>query len=174
MLELSRLVAPGRQSVSTESIGTPLLQKLGVRAGQTALLVGVPATVDELDGFLDFEDRTDVPSLAALELAVACSLGPFDYIHVFESDAGLLETEITSLREAMAPDGMLWVSWPKRASGVATSLTEDVIRAIAIDSGLVDIKVCAVDQVWSGLKLVIPRDQRPKQSYRAGQIRRLT
>ena len=141
--------------------GTPLLSKLGVRPGQTALLIGVPDSVSELDRYDEFDDRIDIAGLAARELIAACAQGPFDYIHVFETEAALLEAEIDVLRRSLVPNGMIWVSWPKRAARVATTLTEDVIRAIALDNGLVDVKVCAVDAVWSGLKLVIPLARRP-------------
>lgn len=140
--------------------GTPLLQKLGVKAGQAALLIGVPETIEELDRFSAFAERVDVRSLAAREFLAACSQGPFDYIHVFEREALVLEAEIEQLRGALVPHGMIWVSWPKRASKMPTTITEDVVRAIALEAGLVDVKVCAVDSIWSGLKLVIPRAQR--------------
>lgn len=136
--------------------GTPLLDKLGVRPGQVALLIGVPDAVGELDGYREFDERVDVAGLAARELVAACAQGPFDYIHVFVTEADLLEAEIGLLARSLVANGMIWVSWPKRASKVPTTLTEDVIRALAIENGLVDVKVCAVDAVWSGLKLVIP------------------
>ena len=81
-------------------------------------------------------------------------------MHVFERDRAALAGALPALREKLAPAGMIWVSWPKRASGVPTTLTEDVIRALALARGLVDVKVCAVDAVWSGLKLVIPKTLR--------------
>jgi hypothetical protein len=71
-----------------------------------------------------------------------------------------LERRLAGLRRAIEPDGMLWVAWPKRASGVQTDLTEDVIRAVALPTGLVDTKVCAIDETWSGLRLVVRRELR--------------
>jgi hypothetical protein len=75
--------------------------------------------------------------------------------HIFHTNAKKLETELESLRAKLAPDGMIWVSWPKKAAKVETDITEDAIRKIALPMGYVDVKVCAVDEVWSGLKLVI-------------------
>jgi hypothetical protein len=72
----------------------------------------------------------------------------------------LFEQRLPALRRALDPAGMLWVAWPKRASGVATDITEDVVRAVALPSGLVDTKVCAIDETWSGLRLVIRRENR--------------
>lgn len=134
--------------------GTPLPGKLGYLAGQRALLVGLPPEPAALAGFPGFARRETWPSLAA---AGAASAGPFDLIHVFERDRAALEAALPGLRARLAPAGMLWVSWPKKAARVPTTLTEDVIRALALAGGLVDVKVCAVDAVWSGLKLVIPR-----------------
>jgi Protein of unknown function (DUF3052) len=82
--------------------------------------------------------------------------GPLDAVHLFATEAKGLAAKLRSYRQAIAPDGMIWVSWPKKASGVATDVTETLVRETALANGLVDIKVCAVDDVWSGLKLVIP------------------
>ena len=136
--------------------GTPLLKKLGVKPDQAALLIGVPDTVGELAQYDRFARRVDAAGLSAPETAKACAGGPFDYIHVFEKDASAMQASIDRLRGALVPNGMIWASWPKKASKVPTTLTEDVIRALALAHGLVDVKVCAVDAVWSGLKLVIP------------------
>jgi hypothetical protein len=133
--------------------GTPLLSKLGYRAGQRALLIGLPPEPAALAGFA-FARRETLPALAALGDKVP---GPFDIIHVFERDRAALAAGLPGLRARLAAAGMIWVSWPKKASGMPTTLTEDTIRALALAGGLVDVKVCAVDQVWSGLKLVIPR-----------------
>ena len=142
--------------------GTPVLKKLGVKPDQTALLIGVPDVVSELAQYDQFARRIDVASLGAPDFAKACAAGPYTYIHVFEKQASALEASIEHLRRALVPNGMIWASWPKKASNVATTLTEDVIRSLALANGLVDVKVCAVDAVWSGLKLVIPVADRPK------------
>jgi len=81
---------------------------------------------------------------------------PKDLIHYFTTKAGNLQSDIISLKAELKPNGMLWISWPKKASKIPTDVTEDRIRSLALKNGLVDIKVCAVDEVWSGLKLVIP------------------
>ena len=81
-------------------------------------------------------------------------------MHVVSTAASSLRTKLESYRERIAPDGIIWVSWPKKSAGVATDITEDTIRAIALPMGLVDVKVCAVDETWSALKLVIRKQLR--------------
>jgi hypothetical protein len=83
-------------------------------------------------------------------------------VHVFATEAAGLAEKLVSYRKAIAPDGMIWVSWPKKASGVATDLRDVVVRDTALALGLVDTKVCAIDDVWSGLKFVIRSDQRTR------------
>ena len=133
--------------------GTPLLAKLGYRDGQNALLVGLPPEPPELLGFAGFARRETRPGLAGLDEVA----GPFDLVHVFERDRTPLAEGLAGLRARLDPAGMIWVSWPKKAAKLPTTLTEDVVRELALARGLVDVKVCAVDAVWSGLKLVIPR-----------------
>lgn len=84
-------------------------------------------------------------------------------MHLFAAEARGLAAKLQRYREAIAPDGMIWVSWPKKSSGVATDLDDRAVRAAGLASGLVDIKVCAVDVVWSGLKFVIPLKERGKR-----------
>jgi len=84
----------------------------------------------------------------------------YPFIHFFARDRAVLEKEIPGLLRALTPDGALWISWPKKSSGVETDITEDVVRAVALPTGLVDVKVAAVDDVWSGLKLVRRRKNR--------------
>lgn len=139
--------------------GTPLLKKLGydkaAGKGGRALLIGAergPAELLAFKGFAEVRTAADAKRPPA---------GPFAVIHYFETDAAALALALPLLRARLAPDGMLWVSWPKQASKVPTTITEDVIRKHALGrGGLVDVKVCAVDEVWSGLKLVIPVKQR--------------
>jgi hypothetical protein len=139
--------------------GTPLLKKLGYDAvaakGGRALLIGAEQGPDELVAFDAF---------AARKLAKSAGrppVGPFDLVHIFETDFERLRAALPLLRARLAPAGMIWVSWPKKASKVPTTITEDLIRTVALGpGGLVDVKVCAVDAVWSGLKLVIPVAQR--------------
>lgn len=131
--------------------GTPLAKKLGLKVGQAALLVAVPPSVREVSGFSGFARAERLP-----KPSVRLPKGPFDYVHLFETEAARLAKAIPALRKAIAPAGMIWVSWPKKASKVETTVTEDVVRAIALANGLADVKVCAVDEIWSGLKLVVP------------------
>lgn len=124
--------------------GTPLAKKLGLKPGQRAWFADMSVSVRaEID-----------PEAIGLILLDEAEAGT-EVAHVFVTARADLERHIGLLRKRLAPDGMLWVSWPKKASKVPTDITEDVIRAIALPTGLVDVKVCAVDEIWSGLKLVI-------------------
>ncbi len=130
--------------------GTPLGRKLGIKPGARLALIGAP------DGF----DATlgELPADVAVRRAVR---GPLDVIVAFFVDLSRLERRLPALRTALQPAGGLWIAWPKRASGVATDLTEDVVRELGLASGLVDNKVCAIDAVWSGLRLVYRLVDRP-------------
>ena len=133
--------------------GTPLPRKLGFKPGQKAAFVHLPPELGWLPQAGDFmsADRADTDDLDGEGL---------DLIHAFFTDAAKMTAALPRFRAAIQPAGMVWISWPKRAAGVAPDITEDVIRAAALDIGLVDVKVCAVTEVWSGLKLVIPVAQR--------------
>ncbi|MCG5474956.1 MAG: hypothetical protein KK476_08770 [Sinorhizobium fredii] len=132
--------------------GTPLGKKLGLRDGQVALLLDVPAHLQEIAAF---------PGFAHLATAIeGTSSRRFDYIHGFNTERVRLEAQAAALVDRLKPDGILWISWPKRASGVATTLTEDALREIFLPLGLVDVKVCAVDAVWSGLKFMFRKEIR--------------
>lgn len=134
--------------MSTGYSGTPLRQKLGVKPGQTTWRLAMPdAIADEIDG--------DAPPLL-----VPAPRPGLASAHLFVTEAALLATTLTHLRPLLDPAGMVWVSWPKRAAKIPTDVTEDVIRAVALPLGYVDVKVCAVDAIWSGLKLVIRKTQR--------------
>jgi hypothetical protein len=123
--------------------GKPLVQKLGIKPGATIAIVNAPRGYDGILGTLPREVKRK-----------ASAVGTLDFIQVFTDSKRELERRFPALERALAPAGMLWISWPKRASGVATDLTEDVIRAIGLAHRLVDVKVAAVDEVWSGLKFV--------------------
>jgi len=142
--------------------GTPLLKKLGYAEGQRACLVAVP--VAELTDFAGFAKRRLLKDIEQF----GRETGPFDLIHLFAHEEAPLAAALGAARERLAPDGMIWVSWPKKvttkAAKIATDLTDVVVRRHAIAAGLVDIKVCAVDATWSGLKLVIPEVQRRRGS----------
>ena len=129
--------------------GTPLAKKLNLRDGQRCWFHAMPEPVqDEIDEY-------------ALELTfVADPAEGVDAAHVFMTDRAELEGLLTSLRNQISSDGHVWVSWPKQASKVETDITEDTIREICLPMGLVDTKVCAVDETWSGLKLVIRKELR--------------
>lgn len=129
--------------------GTPLAKKLGYGPGMRAWFRDMPESVrGEIEAQVPGLDVQGAPS-AGLEAA-----------HIFVTRRADLEREVAALRPLLVPAGMLWVSWPKKASKVETDVTEDVIREVILPTGLVDVKVCAVDAIWSGLKLVIRKELR--------------
>jgi hypothetical protein len=130
--------------------GTPLAKKLGIKDNFRLALLHVPDDVKaELrDAFGTCHSKRIVDK-------------NLDFIFLFAKSRAGLELELLAAAEALAPAGMLWISWPKKSSGVATDLTDDVVRQSGLDAGLVDVKVCAVTDVWSGLKFVIPVRNRP-------------
>jgi len=126
--------------------GTPLVRKLGIRAGMRLLVEAAPRPYAEI--------VADLP--AGVELVDdQGGSGPVDLVHVFVTEGDVLPEKLRALRGRIHPAGTVWVSWPKRSARVPTDVTEDVVRAAALAAGLVDVKVCAVDATWSGLKLVI-------------------
>lgn len=135
--------------------GRPLPEKLGYTPGATAAFVGLPEELADLPTSVEF-------GKIARRQDWSRPMGPvpFDIIHAFTVRRAELVSGLPRLRKAIQPDGMIWVSWPKQASKVPTDVTEDVIRAEALKLDLVDVKVAAIDQVWSGLKLVIRVDRR--------------
>ena len=144
--------APGQAGYS----GTPLPRKLGIKPGHAVAVVGGPP------GFAD-----GLAAQAGLDVAGAGAPeglpgpGPFDVLVTFVRWREELETQLPALRQRMAPACGLWIAWPKRAAKVPTDMTEHAVREIALPTGLVDNKVCAIDEVWSGLRLVIRRELRP-------------
>ncbi len=132
--------------------GTPLIRKLGIKAGFKMCVIDPPEDYWDLLG--------DLPANVSVR---ELKEGAFDFVHVFARDKAGFEGRLKTFRERIVPSGMIWVSWPKKSSKVATDLSENVVRDLALANGLVDIKVCAVDETWSGLKLVIrlkDREQR--------------
>lgn len=125
--------------------GKPLPEKLGAKPGTNALFVQAPDELVE-------PWRTD------LELNV--DVEPIDFAMIFSADKGELNRHLQTVRPHLRPTGMIWAVWPKKASRVPTDITEDIIRDLAFPLGLVDVKVCAVSEIWSGLKLVIRRSER--------------
>lgn len=134
--------------------GTPLMKKLGAKPGFAALYVSVPDTIAPMQNWPDW-DRLD-----RIGKSRAAPGGPYDYIHVFETDRDRLEAVLPQLKTRLAQTGMIWISWPKKASKVPTTLDGNEVRRAGLAAGLVDIKVCAVDEIWSGLKFVIPVKKR--------------
>ena len=126
--------------------GTPLPKKLGIKPGHRVALLGAP------DGF-----ELELPEDATVKRRAG---GKADVILSFHIARAELERRLPALRAMMEPAAGLWIAWPKRASKLPTDLTEDVLREIALPTGLVDNKVCAVDEVWSGLRLVIRLEHR--------------
>jgi hypothetical protein len=131
--------------------GKSVVQKLGIKPGFCIFVDGLPKAYADIVGELPDDVRIAKTAKA-----------PLDMVHVFAAEAKGLAAKLRSYRKAIAPDGMIWASWPKKASGVVTDVTETLVRETALANGLVDIKVCAVDDVWSGLKLVIPVKDRAK------------
>ena len=129
--------------------GKPVTEKLGIKPGFRIFSAGAPAAYADIVGKLP-ENVTMASAAKA----------PLDMVHLFVTEAKGLAAKLRDYRKAIVPGGMIWVSWPKKSSGVATDLTDVVVRDTALPLGLVDIKVCAIDDTWSGLKFVIPKDQR--------------
>ena len=130
---------------------TPLPKKLGIKAGHSVAVISPPEDVEKILG--------ELPEGAVLQVGLT-GKKEFDVIMMFVTRRADLECRLTEMRRGMAPAAGLWVAWPKKSSGVATDLTEDVIRDIALPTGLVDNKVCAIDETWSGLRLVIRLEHR--------------
>lgn len=129
--------------------GTPLYRKLGIKAGSRVRSSNAPANYARLlvgrpgDVILSSRIRSDI-----------------DIWHFFTDSKSALRTRLPQLMRGIRQDGMIWISWPKKSSGVPSSVTEDTVREVALPLGLVDVKVCAVDETWSGLKLVIRKELR--------------
>jgi hypothetical protein len=132
--------------------GTPLAKKLGIKDDFRIALWHVPDDV-----------KAELRSAFGKCRIQRVTGEDLNFIFLFAKSRAGLELELRLAAKALAPSGMLWISWPKKSSGVATDLTEDVIRDLGLDTGLVDIKVCAVTDVWSGLKFVIPVKNRPRK-----------
>ena len=124
--------------------GTPLLKKIGINDGDRVLLVNPPRNLpDELRAFTDEQPKKEI-----------------DVVVLFAMSQAEYRSEFTKAAKKIQPDGMIWIAWPKKASGIKTDLTEDVIRNFALEGIFVDVKVCAIDETWSGLKLVIRKELR--------------
>ena len=135
--------------------GTPLATKLGIKPSGRLAVLGAP------DGFA-------IPDLPPGVEARTTARGPVDVIVSFHTDRARLATRLPTLMRALHVDGGLWIAWPKKAARLATDITEDVVREVALPTGLVDVKVCAIDEVWSGLRLCLRRELRPGRTRAAG------
>jgi hypothetical protein len=129
--------------------GTPLAKKLGIGEASCVLTIDAPADYRKM--------LAPIPSGVTLTERLSARV---DVIHLFVDNVGALERRLASLRNRIRPNAALWVSWHKKASRVPSEVTEDVIRSVALPIGYVDVKVCAVSDVWSGLKLVIRKELR--------------
>jgi len=131
--------------------GTPLPQKLGIKENHQVAILGAPTGFSKTLGTL--------PAGAAV-VTKAAGKSLFDVFVVFVTKKTDLVAAVAKLRKHMQPAAGLWIAWPKKSSGVATDITEDTIREVALPTGLVDNKVCAIDETWSGLRLVIRKELR--------------
>ncbi len=131
--------------------GTPLPAKLGIGDGDEVALIGAPGWLEDL--------LAEVPSVARVHTDLDGD-ALFDVIVVFASWRAELEAELGRLRDRMAPACGLWIAWPKKAAKVPTDMSDNVVREVALPTGLVDNKVCAIDETWSALRLVIRREHR--------------
>ena len=129
--------------------GTPLFKKLGIKEGFAICVRGAPQDYATL--------VAPLPDGARIAPKVSART---DLVHIFSKQRAKLSAELAAARKALRDDAMIWVSWPKKSSGVTTDITEDTVRELAFPLGLVDIKVCAVDEIWSGLKLVVRKENR--------------
>jgi hypothetical protein len=129
--------------------GTPLATKLGIKPGSHVLIIAAPADYLAL--------LAPLPADVVIEAKLGASI---DIVQLFVVEKAVLAKQLPTLRKKLKPDAALWISWPKKAARVPTTITEDVIRELALPLGFVDIKVCAVDATWSGLKLVVRKELR--------------
>jgi hypothetical protein len=129
--------------------GTPLVRKLGLEPGMTVQVVDAPAPYEQIVDSLPADLRFTTRAGAGTQL-----------VHLFVHESVRLQELLASLRERLPPTAVVWVSWPKKSSGVASDVDENVVRRIALPLGFVDVKVCAIDATWSGLKLVVRKELR--------------
>lgn len=130
--------------------GTPLARKLGIKDGFRVWFANAPD---------DFGKDLDLPAHIQI---IATSSKPLDLVLLFTQSKGKLRKEFTAAAKKLCPHGMLWVCWPKKASGVTTDVNENIVRRVGLEAGLVDVKICAVNDVWSGLKFVYRLKDRPQ------------
>lgn len=134
--------------------GTPLVKKLGIKEDSNITFLNAPK---------DFVGQLDLP--AGVKIS-SRSITDLDFIHLFVKSKRELETKFPLQSARLTANGMFWISWPKKTSGVVTDLKENIVRDIGLANGMVDVKVCAVDEVWSGLKFVFRLKDRPARKSR--------
>ncbi|RWE36292.1 MAG: DUF3052 domain-containing protein [Mesorhizobium sp.] len=143
-------------ATATGYSGTPLPVKLGLKDGMVAAFIALPGELEDLTEAVDF---AEVDRLAEWS-EISGTARKYDAVHAFTKQRAEIEDRLGAIEAAIKRDGMVWVSWPKKASKVPTDVTEGVVRIEALKLDLVDVKVAAVNEVWSGLKLVIRKDLR--------------
>jgi hypothetical protein len=133
--------------------GTPLVKKLGIKPGHRISTVNAPTEFDK-----------ELGSLPESATYVGASAKNVDVIVCFAKSRAIYQKQLPALANRIKDDGMIWIGWPKKTSGVATDMSENLVRDSALELGLVDIKVCAIDETWSGLKLVIRKENRAERA----------
>lgn len=147
---MSKTAASNSKTARPEGYsGTPLYQKLGIRAGQRVWLISGPGNY--LQWLPGLPDGVEIRNRRSSQTGL---------VHLFATRQPVLQKKLQQLRHCLEPQVPVWVSWPKKASGVPSDITEDTVRQAALPLGYVDIKVCAVNEVWSGLKLVVRKELR--------------
>jgi len=131
--------------------GTPLVKKLGIKEGNNIVIANAPD---------DFEQQLELPKRVTVN---GRSKKPLDFVLFFVKSSYALDKEFSRYSARLTPAGILWISWPKKTSGVQSDLNANVVRDIGLAKGMVDVKVCAVDDVWSGLKFVFRLKDRPQK-----------
>jgi hypothetical protein len=147
---------PGAALAPAGYSGTPLAAKLGFKDGMAAAFVALPETLRDLADSVGFASVEQLQGWSGLKGRAQ----RFDVIHAFTRERADLARHLVDAQSAIRRDGMIWVSWPKKAAKIVTDVTEGVVRAEALALDLVDVKVAAVDEIWSGLKLVIRKERR--------------
>lgn len=141
----------------SQTLKQSLAHELGVTKEQTALLVGLPEATDAFDCLTHFETQVIASTPLEKEFELELAMGPFDYIHCFEQHVEILEAILPRLRDALAAGGMIWISWPNKESHLPTSITDNLVRRLATEAELIEIKTFSIDNIWQGIKLVIPK-----------------
>jgi hypothetical protein len=138
-----KLTNINEKSLQAGYSGTPLIKKLGIKEGSEIIIINPPV------GYMNY--LGELPAGVILKNKLS---GKLDFIHFFTTSKTEFEKKFSQLKKSLNTSGQIWISWPKKSSKIPTDITEDTIRNFILKNGLVDVKVCAVDEIWSGLKLV--------------------